>query len=111
MLDIQDQRPYRRRAPRRAARVRGCWLDLRHASASLLRAHHQLCVSFLGDTTRKGTDIESRTDTAKMLARIMSEDPTLLTYSDVLIKAYGPSARSIIHSLCAFFSQSELSTH
>mgnify|MGYP001587634790 len=46
-----------------------------------------------------------------MLARIMSEDPTLLTYSDVLIKAYGPSARSIIHSLCAFFSQSELSTH
>ncbi|KAL8287435.1 hypothetical protein RQP46_003293 [Phenoliferia psychrophenolica] len=37
--------------------------------------------------------------TAKMLARIMSEDPTLLTYSDVLIKAYGPSARSIIHLL------------
>ncbi|KAK4705555.1 solute carrier family 32 (vesicular inhibitory amino acid transporter), partial [Phenoliferia sp. Uapishka_3] len=40
--------------------------------------------------------------TAKMLARIMSQDPTLLTYSDVLIKAYGPKARSLIHLLFVF---------
>ncbi|KAM0750788.1 hypothetical protein T439DRAFT_325846 [Meredithblackwellia eburnea MCA 4105] len=35
--------------------------------------------------------------TAKMLAKIMSQDPTLLNFSDVLIKAYGPKARPFIH--------------
>lgn len=39
-------------------------------------------------------------DTAKILARLMARDEKLETYSDVLIKALGPSARSFIHSMC-----------
>lgn len=40
------------------------------------------------------------TDTGKMLAKMMVRDPSLLTYADVLIKAYGHNARTFIYGMC-----------
>lgn len=34
----------------------------------------------------------------------MARDDSLETYSDVLVKAFGPSARTLIHSMCTFLS-------
>lgn len=57
------------------------------------------------------TDMSSllMSDTAKILARIMARDNTLETYSDVLVKAFGPNARTLIHSMCKFLFPSSSS--
>lgn len=45
-------------------------------------------------------------DTGKMLAKMMMRDSSLLTYADVLIKAYGHSARTFIYGMCTSGSRS-----
>ena len=35
-----------------------------------------------------------------MLAKMMNRDLSLLTYADVLIKAYGRNARTFIYGMC-----------
>jgi solute carrier family 32 (vesicular inhibitory amino acid transporter) len=46
------------------------------------------------------SDLCCLTDTGKMLAKMMVRDPSLLTYADVLIKAYGHNARTFIYGMC-----------
>lgn len=43
-------------------------------------------------------------DTAKMLAKAMAQDHSLRTYADVLIKAFGPRARTFVHFMCTHIS-------
>lgn len=45
-----------------------------------------------------------------MLAKMMIRDPSLLTYADVLIKAYGHSARTFIYGMCEYYLSRRPST-
>lgn len=52
------------------------------------------------DQDEINVDLCCATDTGKMLAKMMIRDPSLLTYADVLIKAYGHNARTFIYGMC-----------